>query len=106
MIQLSETFTYEGDQNRETGKRVTAQRKIKTGDTVRVIFLGASEERININHWNGVREMDETISVMGENFYFEVLVDEKRAFYAKTAFYNSLLSGGVRWEPLENDYGR
>lgn len=100
MIQLSETFTFEGDINWETEKRVTAQKKIKTGDTVRIVFLGASEERINIKHWNGVWEMDETITVMGENFYFEVVVEEKRAYYAKTAGYryteeSNTLGGGA-----------
>lgn len=101
MINLSETYTYEGHENWATGKRVTARKLIKTGDTVRITFLGASEEMININHWNGVWEMDETISVMGENFYFEVLVGEKRAYYAKTASYrytdaSNTLGGGAR----------
>ena len=101
MIQLSETYTYEGHENWSTGKRVTAQKKIKTGDAVRITFLGASEEEININHWNGIWEMDETISVMGENFYFEVVVNGKRAYYAKTAGYrytkaSDTLGGGAR----------
>ena len=101
MIHLSETYTYEGNENWSTGKRCTAQKKIKTGDTVRITFLGASEEEININHWNGIWEMDETISVMGENFYFEVVVNGKRAYYAKTAGYrytkaSDTLGGGAR----------
>lgn len=101
MIHLSETYTYEGHENWDTEKRVTAQKKIKTGDTVRISFLGASEEEININHWNGIWEMDETISVMGENFYFEVVVNGKRAYYAKTAGYrytkaSDTLGGGAR----------
>lgn len=101
MIHLSETYTYEGHKNWDTEKRVTAQKKIKTGDTVRITFLGASEEEININHWNGIWEMDETISVMGENFYFEVVVNGKRAYYAKTAGYrytkaSDTLGGGAR----------
>lgn len=101
MINLSETYTYEGHKNWETGKRATAQKKIKTGETVRITFLGASEEMINIGHWNPIWEMDETISVMGENFYFEVVVDEKRAYYAKTASYrytkaSDTLGGGAR----------
>ena len=101
MIHLSETYTYEGHENWSTGKRCTAQKKIKTGDTVRITFLGASEEEININHWNGIWEMDETISVMGENFYFEVVVNGKRAYYAKTASYrytkaSDTLGGGAR----------
>lgn len=101
MIHLSETYTYEGHKNWYTEKRVTAQKKIKTGDTVGITFLGASEEEININHWNGIWEMDETISVMGENFYFEVVVNGKRAYYAKTAGYrytkaSDTLGGGAR----------
>lgn len=101
MINLSETYTYEGRKNWQTGNRFTAQKKIKTGDTVRITFLGASEEMINIGKWNPVWEMDETISVMGENFYFEVVVDEKRAYYAKTAGYrytkaSDTLGGGAR----------
>lgn len=101
MINLSETYTYEGHENWSTGKRCTAQKKIKTGDTVRITFLGASEEEININHWNGIWEMDETISVMGENFYFEVVVNGNRAYYAKTAGYrytkaSDTLGGGAR----------
>ena len=101
MIHLSETYTYEGHKNWDTEKRVTAQKKIKTGDTVRITFLGASEEMINIGHWNPIWEMDETISVMGENFYFEVVVNGKRAYYAKTAGYrytkaSDTLGGGAR----------
>lgn len=101
MIQLSETYTYEGHENWSTGKRVTAQKKIKTGEKVTITFLGANEEEINIGHWNPVWEMDEIISVMGENFYFEVVVDEKRAYYAKTAGYrytkaSDTLGGGAR----------
>ena len=53
MINLSETYIYEGRKNWETGKRVTAQKKIKTGETVRITFLGASEEMININISDG-----------------------------------------------------
>lgn len=101
MINLSETYTYEGHENWSTGKRCTAQKKIKTGETVRITFLGASEEMINLGHWNPIWEMDETISVMAENFYFEVIVDEKRAYYAKTAGYrytkaSDTLGGGAR----------
>lgn len=101
MIHLSETYTYEGHENWSTGKRVTAQKNIKTGEKVTITFLGASEEEINIGHWNPVWEMDETISVMAENFYFEVVVDEKRAYYAKTAGYrytkaSDTLGGGAR----------
>ena len=101
MIHLSETYTYEGHENWSTGKRCTAQKKIKTGEKVTITFLGASEEEINIGHWNPVWEMDETVTVMAENFYFEVVVDEKRAYYAKTAGYrytkaSDTLGGGAR----------
>ena len=50
MIHLSETYTYEGHENWSTGKRVTAQKNIKTGEKVTITFLGASEEEINIGH--------------------------------------------------------
>ncbi|MBR6466445.1 MAG: leucine-rich repeat domain-containing protein [Bacteroidales bacterium] len=101
MLNLTETYTYEGHKNWETGKRCTAQKKIKTGDTVKITFLGASEEMINIKEWNGIWEMDETITVMGENFYFEVVVNEKHAYYAKTAGYrytkdSDTMGGGAR----------
>lgn len=101
MLNLSETYTYEGHKNWSTGKRTTAQKKIKTGETVRITFLGASEEMINIGQWNPIWEMDETIAVMGENFYFEVVVDEKRAYYAKIAGYryteaSDTMGGGAR----------
>lgn len=103
MIQLTETYTFEGHHVNwcePNGKRVTAQRKIKTGDTVRITFLGAKEEEIRVNEWNGVWEMDETISVMGENYYYEVVVNEKRSYYGKWAGYrytkaSDTMGGGV-----------
>ena len=102
MIQLTETYIYKGNPVNwcePDGKRVTAQRKIKTGDTVRITFLGAKEEEIRVNEWNGVWEMDETISVMGENYY-EVVVNEKRSYYGKWAGYrytkaSDTMGGGV-----------
>ena len=99
MIQLSETFTFEGDINWETEKRVTAQKKIKTGDTVRIVFLGASEERINIKHWNGVWEMDETITVMGENFYFEVVLKKSVLTMPKRPD-TAIRRSQIRWEAV------
>lgn len=104
MIQLTETYIYKGNLVswcEPDGKRVTAQRKIKTGDTVRITFLGAKEEGIRVDEWNGVWEMDEAISVMGENYYFEVVVNEKRSYYGKWAGYrytkaSDTMGGGVR----------
>ena len=101
MINLSETYTYEGHLSWSTGKRATAQKKIKTGEKVTITFLGASEEMVNIGYWNAIWEMDETIAVMAENFYFEVVVEDKRAYYAKTAGYrftkeSDTLGGGAR----------
>lgn len=104
MIQLTETYIYKGhlvNWCEPDGKRVTAQRKIKTGDTVRITFLGAKEEEILVKEWNGVWEMDETINVMGENYYFEVVVNEKRSYYGKWAGYrytkaSDTMGGGVR----------
>ena len=95
MIELTETYTY------SNWKGKTAQRKIKQGDTVHITFLGASEEEIRVNRWNPVWETDETIDVMGENYYFEVVVNEKRAYYGKYADYrhtkaSNTMGGGVR----------
>ena len=99
MIQLSETYTYEGVKNRETGKRVTAQRRIKTGDAVKVTFLGASEESIKVNTFNGCWDVYDDIPAIGENYYFEVEVDGKRTYYGKYAEYRytdaSVGTGGV-----------
>lgn len=85
MIQLSETYTYEGHKNWQTGKRRTAQKKIKTGDTVKITFLGASEEHISINRFNGSWDVYEDIPVIAENYYFEVVVNDKLAYYGKYA---------------------
>ena len=85
MIQLSETYTYEGHKNWQTGKRCTAQKKIKTGDTVKITFLGASEEHISINRFNGSWDVYEDIPVIAENYYFEVVVNDKLAYYGKYA---------------------
>ena len=83
MILLSETYTYEGKKNWETGKRVTAQRRIKTGDTVRITFLGASEEKITVNTFNGCWDVYDDIPAIGENYFFEVRVNGERTYYGK-----------------------
>ena len=85
MIQLSETYTYQGGKNWTTGKRGTAQKKIKTGDTVKITFLGASEEHIRVNRFNGSWDVYEDIPVIAENYYFEVVVNDKLAYYGKYA---------------------
>ena len=99
MIQLSETYTYEGVKNCETGERVTAQRRIKTGDTVTVTFLGASEERIKVNTFNGSWDVYDDIPAIGENYYFEVVVNATRTYFGKYADYRytdaSVGTGGV-----------
>ena len=109
MIQLSETYTYEGDKNWETGKRVTAQRKIKTGDTVTVTFLGASEEHIRVNRFNGSWDVYEDIPVIGENYYFEVVVNGKHAYYGKYAddryTDSSVGTGGVVYKSNHDSIG-
>lgn len=88
MINLTETYTYEGDKRYNGGKgvtRVTAQRKIKTGDEVKITFLGASEEEISVRSFNPSWDTYDSISCMGENFYFEVVVNGKNAYYGKYA---------------------
>lgn len=97
---FKEKYIFSGDKNWKTGNRATAQRKIKTGDTVELKFLGAGEKEISVKEWNGVWEMHETIDVMGENFYFEVVVNEKQAYYGKHADYrytkaSDTMGGGV-----------
>lgn len=98
---IYEKFIFSGDKNWKTGNRASAQRRIKSGDYVVLKFLGAKEEKINIRQWNGVWEMEETITVMGENFYFEVVVNEKQAYYGKYAGYRYIkesdtMGGGAR----------
>ena len=109
MIQLSETYTYEGKKNWDTGKRVTAQRKIKTGDTVTITFLGASEEHIRINRFNGSWDVYEDIPVIGENYYFEVVVNGKHAYYGKYAddryTDSSVGTGGVVYKSDHDSIG-
>jgi surface protein len=99
MINLSETYTYEGHKNWQTGKRVTAQRKIKTGDAVKITFLGASEENIHIEEFNGCWDVYENIPVIGENYYFEVVVNNVRTYYGKYVGYryteSSKGTGGI-----------
>jgi|GEM_PF-1520342 len=109
MITLSETYTYEGAKNWDTGKRRTAQKKIKTGDTVTITFLGASEEHISINRFNGSWDVYEDISAIGENYYFEVVVNSKHAYYGKYAddryTDSSIGTGGVVYKSDHDSIG-
>ncbi len=109
MIQLSETYTYEGHKNWDTGKRRTAQKKIKTGDTVKITFLGASEEHITINRFNGSWDVYEDIPVIAENYYFEVVVNDKLAYYGKYAddryTDSSVGTGGVVYKSNHDSIG-
>lgn len=101
MINLSETYTYEGRRNWQTGKQVTAQRKIKTGDAVKITFLGASEENIHVETYNGPWDIYDNLPAIGENYYFEVIVNEQRTYYGKYAEYRytaaSVGTGGVTY---------
>ena len=109
MINLSETYTYEGHKNWDTGKRVTAQRKIKTGDAVKITFLGASEEHITVNRFNGSWDVYEDIPVIAENYYFEVVVNDKLAYYGKYAddryTDSSVGTGGVVYRSNHDSIG-
>ena len=109
MINLSETYTYEGHKNWDTGKRRTAQKKIKTGDTVKITFLGASEEHITINRFNGSWDVYEDIPVIAENYYFEVVVNDKLAYYGKYAddryTDSSVGTGGVVYRSNHDSIG-
>ena len=109
MINLSETYTYEGHKNWSTGKRCTAQKKIKTGDTVKITFLGASEEHIRVNRFNGSWDVYEDIPVIGENYYFEVVVNNKHSYYGKFAddryTDSSIGTGGVVYKSNHESIG-
>lgn len=84
---LLEKYVFSGERNWRTGKCATAQHKIKDGDVVELKFLGASEGEFYLNSYNPVWETDDHIDVMGENFYFEVVVNDKQSYYGKYAGY-------------------
>lgn len=108
MIELSLTYTYEGAL-RENGSRCTAQRKIKTGDTISITFLGASEEPVRVEEYNPVWDCYDNISCMGENFYFKIVVNDKRTYYGKYADYryteNSVATGPTYLKPDRTSIG-
>lgn len=99
MLQISHTFTFEGEKDGK-GRHATAQGLIKTGDTVEITFIGAREEPISLKRWNPVWEMDDSISVMGEVFYFKILVGGKSLLLGQWADYRytdgSTMGGGVK----------
>jgi len=68
---------------------------------VKVTFLGASEEKITVNTFNGCWDVYDDIPAIGENYYFEVVVDDKRTYYGKYAqaryTASSVGTGGVTY---------
>ena len=99
---LTEKFVYIGEQSHKGGNRATAKGYIKTGDVVDITFLGASEKPLTLGEWNPVWEMDDSVSVMGEDYFFEVLVNGKKSYIGKYGTYRytekSKMGGGVRYE--------
>ncbi len=98
---LTEKFVFVGEQSHKGGNRASVRGAIKTGDIVDITFLGASEEPISLREWNPVWEMDDSVSVMGEDFFFEVLVNGKKAFIGRDSGYryteHSTMGGGVKY---------
>ena len=101
MIQISHTYTFTGEKDSK-GRHATAQGLIKTGDTVEITFMGAREEPISLERWNPVWETEDTVDVMGEVFYFRILVNGKNLLLGQWANYRytsgSKMGGGVRYD--------
>ena len=50
-----------------------------------ITFLGASEEHIKVNTFNGCWDVYDDVPAIGENYYFEVVVNGTRTYYGKYA---------------------
>ena len=100
MKKNSHTFKFEGRTDSK-GRHATAQGLIKTGDTVEITFLGAREQPVSLKRWNPVWEMEDSVDVMGEVFYFRIIVNEKSHLLGQWADYRytegSSMGGGVRY---------
>ena len=108
MLHISHTFTFEGETDGK-GRHATAQGLIKTGDTVEITFIGAREEPISLRKWNPVWEMDDSVDVMGEVFYFKIVVGGKSLLLGQWADYRytegSTMGGGVRYHVERTSIG-
>ena len=56
------------------------QRRINPGDEVEITLVGAREYPGNLKTWNPVWETDDSVSVIFEEYYFDVLVAGKKRF--------------------------
>ena len=108
MLHISHTFTFEGEIDGK-GRHATAQGLIKTGDTVEITFIGARDEPISLREWNPVWEMDDSVDVMGEVFYFKIVVNGKSLILGQWADYRytegSTMGGGVRYHVERTSIG-
>lgn len=99
---FTEKFVFIGERSCKGGNRATARGFIKSGDVVDMTFLGASEEPIRLREWNPVWEMDDSVSVMGEDFFFEIVVNGKKSYIGRSSGYryteHSTMGGGIEYD--------
>lgn len=70
------TFIYSGQK--------LFQSRIRPGDEVIITLLGAREYPGSLKAWNTVWEMDDSVSVIFEEYYFEVLVNGNKRYIGQS----------------------
>lgn len=92
------TFIYSGQK--------LFQSRIRPGDEVIITLLGAREYPGSLKAWNPVWEMDDSVSVIFEEYYFEVLVNGNKRYIGQSLIEryteSSTMGGGVRYH-VERD---
>lgn len=88
-----------------SGKK-SFQSRIRPGDEVKITLLGAREYPGSLKAWNPVWEMDDSVSVIFEEYYFEVLVNGNKRYIGQSLIEryteSSIMGGGVRYH-VERD---
>lgn len=92
------TFIYSGQK--------LFQSRIRPGEEVIITLLGAREYPGSLKAWNPVWEMDDSVSVIFEEYYFEVLVNGNKRYIGQSLIEryteSSTMGGGVRYH-VERD---
>ena len=82
------------------------QSRIRPGDEVKITLLGAREHPGSLRAWNPVWEMEDSVSVIFEEYYFEVLVNGSKRYIGQSLIEryteSSTMGGGVRYH-VERD---
>ena len=82
------------------------QSRIRPGDEVKITLLGAREHPGSLRAWNPVWEMEDSVSVIFEEYYFEVLVNGSKRYIGQSLIEryteSSTIGGGVRYH-VERD---